>query len=295
MSAMTRAALRTAVGAGAAALAVTVMSTTAAHAAAHTAYQSTPTAAKNDADSCRFSLDGHTWASAAQFRTGALVPTGDGKVSITVRAARDHTCTVALASYGAHGATWQTSGKQVFQDFDTVTVAGQESGTLTTTVPGPGCFAQIDLYVGDVRHDGVSGDLPEGPDHPVFGNGLIAAWHGGTQTCAATPSAPAESTPSASNPVASTPQGSTSSAPTPLASVPPVSSPTPTPLSPTPAAPMPSTTATAAAISSDSVGGSLAHTGSSNTVPLVGGAAILLAAGGGLFVAARRRRAASKH
>ncbi|MFF4903096.1 LAETG motif-containing sortase-dependent surface protein [Streptomyces sp. NPDC001068] len=295
---MRRAALRTAVGAGAAALAVTAMGVTAAHAAG-TGYQPTPTAAKNDAGSCRFSLDGHTWVSAAQFRTGALVPSGDGKVRIAVRGAQDHTCTVSLASYGAQGATWQTSGKQVFQDFDTVTVAGHESDTLDITVPRPGCFAQIDLYVGDTRHDGVSGDLPEGPDHPAFGNGLIAAWHGGTQTCAATPSTPPASTPAASVPPASTPPASTpsdsSSAPTPLASVPPVSTPTYTPPSSTAAATTPAATATAAAISSESTGGSLAHTGSSDTVPLVAGAAVLLAAGGGVFVAARRRQAARKH
>ncbi|MFJ8988831.1 hypothetical protein ACIRQH_00370 [Streptomyces sp. NPDC102279] len=238
------------------------------------------------------SLDGHTWGSADQFRTGALVPTGDGKVRIAVRDARHHACTVSLASYGGQGPTWQTSGKQVFQDF--VTVAGQDSDTLDITVPRPGCFAQIDLYVGDTKHDGVSGDLPEGPDHPAFGNGLIAAWHGGTQTCEATPSTPPASTPPASSPPASTPSAS-SSAPTPLASVPPVSTPTSTPSSSTAEATTPAATVPGAATSSASVDGSLAHSGSSNTGPLVVGAAVLLAAGGGVFVAARRRQAAREH
>jgi hypothetical protein len=132
------------VGAGAAALAVTAIGATTAQASGrhpdaggHTSYQSTPTAGKNDADSCRFSLDGNTYVSAGEFRTRALVPGSDGKAHIAVRAGRDRTCTVSLASYGAQGATWQTSGKQVFQDFDTVTVAHHATGTLDINVPGP--------------------------------------------------------------------------------------------------------------------------------------------------------------
>ncbi|MGW4547988.1 LPXTG cell wall anchor domain-containing protein [Streptomyces violaceorubidus] len=294
-------------GTGAAALAVTAIGATTAHAtdrhpdaAGHTSYQSSPGAGKNNADSCRFSLDGDTWMSAAQFRTGALASDRTGNVHIAVRGGEGDTCTVSLASYGAQGSTWQTSGKQVLLDFDTVTVAHRVTDTLDITVPGPDCFAQIDLYVGDTKHDGVSADLPEGPDHPVFGNGLIAAWHGGTKTCDTTqPSQPA-SVPPASTPTpstsapstpASTPAPSTSVPSTPTASAPPAT----TAPAATPVATSSSSTPTALPSPSKSEGGSLAHTGSSNAVPLAAGAAALLAAGGGLFAATRRRQAARKH
>ncbi|WP_327122055.1 LPXTG cell wall anchor domain-containing protein [Streptomyces sp. NBC_01341] len=291
-------------------LAVTAIGATTAHAdghrtrgSDHTRYQSTPTAGKNDAAFCQFSPDGDTWMSAAEYRTNALRTGTDGTVQIGVRGIRrDHPCTVSLASYGAHGATWQTSGKQAFQDFDTVTVGRHEHATLDITVPAPECFAQVDLYVGNTKHDGKSGDLPEGPNHPVFGDNLIAAWHGGTRTCEAAPTKPPATAPATTPPAtapATTPPATAPATTPPATATAPATTPPATTTAPatTPPATTPaSSTAAAAPSTSDSGNGSLAHTGSSNAVPVAAGtAAVLLALGGGLFVTARRRKVAREH
>nr|WP_168720468.1 LAETG motif-containing sortase-dependent surface protein [Streptomyces sp. SAT1]ANO42256.1 hypothetical protein A8713_033920 [Streptomyces sp. SAT1] len=264
-------------------------------------------AAGSRADSpCRFSVDGHTWLPSSEARKLDLSSGGDGKLHIGVRAGKGDTCTVSLAAYLTHGPSWQTSGKQEFLDFDTVTVSHGVTGHLAITAPGKDCFTQIDLYKGAVKHDGKTADLPEGPNHPVFNGNLIAAWQGGTTVCHVpetpptpkpTPSTSTPPTESTTPPAASTPP----TTPTPSASQP--SAPgTPTPSAPVPSTP-PATTATSPAAAvpvtprpsqSGESSTSLAETGSSNTVPLTAGAAALVAAGAGAFVIARRRRTAQK-
>ncbi|MFE2586816.1 hypothetical protein, partial [Streptomyces sp. NPDC059378] len=176
-------------------------------------------------DRCEFSLDGTHFFSSVKVDDQNLKPTADGKVHITVRAAGDaSTCTASLASYLAHGATFASSGKQVFVGFDTVTVKPGATDTLDIVVPDAGCFAQVDLYRGAVKFDGKldaqdgfeHGNLPEGPNGAVIKDKLIAAWNGGTKDCTAAesgqpaPSAPAETTPATGG---TTPASSTETTP----------------------------------------------------------------------------------
>jgi hypothetical protein len=169
-------------------------------------------------DKCQFSLDGTNFYDSVKVDDQNLKPTDDGKVHIKVRTASDATtCTASLASYLAHGATFATSGEQVFVDFDTVTVKPGQTDSLDIAVPDQGCFAQIDLYRGAVKFDGnhdagdgfEHGDLPNGPDHPVIKDKLIAAWNGGTKDCTVTESQP-PTTPPASE---STPPAETETTP----------------------------------------------------------------------------------
>ncbi|MCX5563241.1 LAETG motif-containing sortase-dependent surface protein [Streptomyces sp. NBC_00038] len=257
---------------------------------------------KTETDRCQFSLDGTNFYDSVRVDDQNLKPTDDGKIHIKVRTAGDaSTCTASLASYRAHGATFNTSGEQVFHDFDTVTVKPGGTDSLDISVPDVGCFAQIDLYRGAVKFDGrfdandgfEHGDLPKGPDRPVIKDKLIAAWNGGTKDCTAQPPTTPE-TPPASSPPASTPPAST-----PPASTPPASTPaTPTPSEPagstTPATPSESESTTPAAPSPNGGGstapGDLAETGGGNTLPIAAGAAALLAAGAAITVVTRRRR-----
>jgi LPXTG-motif cell wall-anchored protein len=263
-----------------------------------------------ETDRCQFSLDGTVFSDSVKVDDQNLKPTEDGKVHIKVRTAGDATgCTASLASYLAHGATFATSGEQVFVDFDTVTVKPGETGSLDIAVPDAGCYAQIDLYRGAVRYDGEleandgfeHGPLPKGPDGTVIKDKLIAAWNGGTKDCTAeTPEPPAEPEPSAPEPSApsDTPEPSApateSPAGTPSAEAP--SSRPPASESPASQAPSASASAPAAAApSATPSGGSgdLAETGAgSSTLPLAIGAAVLLAGGAGIVVATRRRRTA---
>ncbi|NEY34702.1 LPXTG cell wall anchor domain-containing protein [Streptomyces sp. PRKS01-65] len=261
-------------------------------------------------DRCQFSLDGTTFSDSVKVDDQNLKPTEDGKVHIEVRAAGDAaTCTASLASYLAHGATFATSGEQVFVDFDTVTVKPGETGSLDIAVPDAGCYAQIDLYRGAVRYDGKldandgfeHGPLPKGPDGAVIKDKLIAAWNGGTKDCTAgTSEPPAEPEPSAPQ----TPAPSDTPAP----SAPATESPATTPPAGTPSSPAPATESPAGQTPSASVSapaaaapsatpnggsGDLAETGAgSSTLPLAIGAAVLLAGGAGIVVATRRRRTA---
>ncbi|MCX4977622.1 LAETG motif-containing sortase-dependent surface protein [Streptomyces sp. NBC_00620] len=253
---------------------------------------------KTETDRCQFSLDGTNFYDSVRVDDQTLKPTDDGKVHIKVRTAGDaSTCTASLASYRAHGATFNTSGEQVFHDFDTVTVKPGGTDSLDISVPDVGCYAQVDLYRGAVKFDGLfdandgfeHGDLPKGPDRPVIKDKLIAAWNGGTKDCTAQPPTTPE-TPPASSPPASTPPAST----------PPASTPgTPTPSEPaestTPATPSESESTTPAAPSPNGGGstapGDLAETGGGNTLPIAAGAAALLAAGAAITVVTRRRRA----
>ncbi|MFJ9345275.1 LAETG motif-containing sortase-dependent surface protein [Streptomyces sp. NPDC101237] len=251
-------------------------------------------------DKCQFSVDGTDFFDSVKVDDQNLKVSADGKVHIKVRAAAGAaSCTASLASYLAHGATFATSGQQVFVDFDSVTVKQGQSDSLDIAVPDAGCFAQIDLYRGAVKFDGrtdandgfVHGDLPAGPDHAVIKDKLIASWNGGTKDCAtgesASPSPSSSPSPSASE---STPAGATtppaSQLPSPSASE---STGTATPS----ASASESTTAPAPAPSTNSGGGGdLAHTGADSSTPLVaGGAAVLLAGGAAIVVATRRRRA----
>ncbi|MFF5960165.1 LAETG motif-containing sortase-dependent surface protein [Streptomyces luteogriseus] len=254
-------------------------------------------------DRCQFSLDGTTFHDSVKVDDQNLKPTDDGKVHIKVRTAGDAaTCTASLASYLAHGATFATSGEQVFVDFDTVTVKPGGTESLDIAIPDKGCFGQIDLYRGAVKFDGEldakdgfeHGDLPKGPDHPVIKDKLIAAWNGGTKNCTTPP--PAETEPPAPTPPASpsepaeetTPPASPSEPSEPSEpakpSTPPSSgtdTPTPSASESTPVAPKP-----------NGGGGDLAETGAdSSTGPIALGAAALLAGGAALVVATRRRAA----
>lgn len=263
---------------------------------------------KTATDLCEFSLDGQTWKGSVQVDDLNLKPSEDGKVHVKVRAAKDAaSCTASLASYRTHGATWETSGNQVFHDFDTVKVKSGAGDTLDIAVPDVGCFAQVDLYRGAVKYDGLKGandgfehgDLPVGPQHAVILDKLIASWNGGTKNCteqtipstpASPPSTPATSTPS------DTPTDETSTTPAPPASSAPAPSETVSGAESSPAAAnSPSPAGDVDAVASESPAGGLAETGSSNVGITVGGAAVLLAAGGAALLITRRRQAARRH
>ncbi|TLS41057.1 LPXTG cell wall anchor domain-containing protein [Streptomyces montanus] len=248
---------------------------------------------KTETDRCQFSLDGTNFYDSVKVDDQNLKPSDDGKVHVTVRAAGDATtCTASLAAYRAHGATFKTSGLQVFHDFDSVTVKPGATGSLDIAVPDAGCFAQIDLYRGAVKFDGhfdandgfEHGDLPKGPDRPVIKDKLIAAWNGGTKDCTQQPSeTPGTPTPTAPEP---------SQPPTPTTPA----SETPPPASETPSSPTPSESESSTPPAAPTPNGSnppLAETGGSGaTMPLAAGAAVLLAGGGTIIIATRRRRAA---
>ncbi|MFE3163016.1 LAETG motif-containing sortase-dependent surface protein [Streptomyces sp. NPDC059224] len=249
-------------------------------------------------DKCQFSVDGANFFDSVKVDDQNLKVTDDGKVHIKVRAAADAaSCTASLASYQAHGATFATSGEQVFVDFDSVTVKQGQTDSLDIVVPDAGCFAQIDLYRGAVKFDGrkdandgfVHGDLPAGPDHAVIKDKLIASWNGGTKDCATGESSSPSPSPSASASESAPAEESTPPAaetPTPSASE---SAGTATPS----ASASESATAPAPAPGTDSGGGGdLAHTGADSSTPLIaGGAAVLLAGGAAIVVATRRRKA----
>ncbi|MEV7085345.1 LAETG motif-containing sortase-dependent surface protein [Streptomyces sp. NPDC093085] len=262
-------------------------------------------------DKCEFSLDGRDWVSQIKVDDISLKPADDGKVHVKVRPASDATnCTVSLASYRTHGPTWETSGEQVFHDFDTVDVKRGGEDTLDVAFPDAGCFAQVDLYRGKAKYDGLKdakdgfehGDLPIGPSRAVIKDKLIAAWNGGTKNCTAQeiPPAPEPSTeestpaePPASTPGTETPEEPStpgSDTPTPGASEPG----TDEPATPTPSASEPtsdaSTPSSAPSAATTGGGGDLAETGGGNVVPLAAGAALLLAAGGAVVIVTRRRK-----
>ncbi|MEU3984821.1 LAETG motif-containing sortase-dependent surface protein [Streptomyces sp. NPDC026672] len=257
-------------------------------------------------DRCEFSLDGTRFFDSVRVDDQALKPTADGKVHVSVRAAGDAaSCTASLASYRAHGATFATSGEQVFVDFDTATVKPGATDTLDIAVPDAGCFAQIDLYRGAVKFDGrldtkdgfEHGQLPKGPDRPVIKDKLIAAWNGGTKECTSTESQPPASPSTPATPTESAPESGTPSTPaeetTPPAgeSTPPASG-TPTADTPAPSA---SGSSTAPAPAPNGGGGDLAETGAnSNTGLIAGGAAVLLVGGGALVFLTKRKRASQQ-
>lgn len=244
------------------------------------------------ADHCQFSLDGNTFTDSVRVDDQNLKPTEDGKVHIEVRAAGDAaTCTASLASYRTHGATFNTSGLQVFHDFDSVTVKQGETDSLDISVPDAGCFAQIDLYRGKVKFDGnlgaqdgfEHGDVPKGPDRPVIKDKLIASWNGGTKDCTAQPPSTPATTPPASAPASTPPASAPATPATPASPSASVSTPPATGESSTPPAPTPNG-------GTSTPPGGLAETGGgSNALPIAAGAAALVAAGAGIAVAARRR------
>ncbi|MGI5456392.1 LAETG motif-containing sortase-dependent surface protein [Streptomyces sp. CA-249302] len=246
---------------------------------------------KTETDRCEFSLDGKNFYASVKVDDLNLKPTDDGKVHVTVRTAGDaSTCTASLASYLAHGATFATSGQQVFHDFDTVTVKPGKTDTLDIAVPDAGCFAQIDLYRGATKFDGKldakdgfeHGDLPAGPDHAVIKDKLIASWNGGTKDCTTTESQP-PTTPPATTPATAPPS-------TPAEDTTPPATETPSTESPTPSA-SESTATPASSPSTNGGGGDLAETGGgSDSGIIAGGAAALLAAGAAIVVTTRRRR-----
>ena len=245
-----------------------------------------------ETDHCQFSLDGTNFYDSVKVDDQSLRPTDDGKVHIKVRTAGDATtCTASLASYLAHGATFGTSGEQVFVDFDTVTVKPGQTDSLDIAVPDAGCYAQVDLYRGAVKFDGdldakdgfEHGELPKGPDRPVIKDKLIAAWNGGTKDCTTVESTP----PATPTPTPTAPESTTPSAPASETTSPATETPSETPSSDTP-----STGESSAAPSPNGGGDDLAETGASSTTgPIAIGAAALLAGGAAIVVATRRRRA----
>ncbi|MHC3470133.1 LAETG motif-containing sortase-dependent surface protein [Streptomyces sp. 7R007] len=247
---------------------------------------------KTETDRCEFSLDGEHFFASVKVDDQNLKPSDDGKVHVKVRTAGDaSTCTASLASYLAHGATFATSGQQVFHDFDTVTVKAGQTDSLDISVPDQGCFAQVDLYRGAVKYDGKldakdgfeHGDLPAGPDHAVIKDKLIASWNGGTKDCTATESQ--SPSPSASE---STPASGTSTPPATETTAPATETSTPSSETSTPSS---SESTTAPAATPNGGGGDLAETGASSSTPLIaGGAAVLLAGGAAIVLASRRKR-----
>ncbi|WP_086565378.1 hypothetical protein, partial [Streptomyces africanus] len=218
MSIARRVTARRLLGTGAAALALCAASATTAFAtgtpggdgwsSGGTYKPGTGAGTETGTDRCQFSLDGSNFFDSVKVDDQNLKPTEDGKVHIKVRTAGDAaTCTASLASYLAHGATFATSGEQVFVDFDTVTVKPGGTDSLDIAIPDKGCFGQIDLYRGAVKFDGEldakdgfeHGELPKGPDRPVIKDKLIAGWNGGTKECELTPP-PAQSQPPSTPP-----------------------------------------------------------------------------------------------
>ncbi|MFD1828752.1 hypothetical protein ACFSJS_03610 [Streptomyces desertarenae] len=269
---------------------------------------------KSAADTCEFSLDGAAWHSSVKVDDVRLKPAADGTVRLHVRTApRADSCTASLAAYRTHGPTWETSGAQVFHDFDTTSLRKGGVDTLDISVPDEGCYAQLDLYRGSTRFDGGTGEghgpLPVGPDRPVIKDKLIAAWNGGTRECldetpapTPEPSEPA-GTPSATPPESGGPTPS-SEAPTqtpaePAPSAPGETAPGSGPASPggeSPQAPEASRSAVQPAGSgtgSPSGTGGLAETGGTVGPAAAGAAALLLAAAGVLYALRRRRAAGS--
>lgn len=259
-----------------------------------------------ETDRCQFSLDGKGFSDSVRVDDQNLKPTEDGKAHIKVRAAGDAaTCTASLASYLAHGATFKTSGEQVFVDFDTVTVKAGGTDTLDIAVPDAGCFAQIDLYRGAVKFDGkldardglVHGELPKGPDRPVIKDKLIAAWNGGTKDCteAEESTPPATPTPSPSAPGSDEPSAPAEESAPPAPQTPSTQSPSgsATP-SKTPEASDSPKSSTAPAATPNG-GGDLAETGGgAGTGLLAAGAAVLVAGGAAFVIMSKRRRGAGR-
>ncbi|MDQ1017744.1 LAETG motif-containing sortase-dependent surface protein [Streptomyces afghaniensis] len=305
MSIARRVTVRRLLGTGAAALALCAASATTAFAtgtpggdgwsSGGTYKPGTGAGTETGTDRCQFSLDGSNFFDSVKVDDQNLKPTEDGKVHIKVRTAGDATtCTASLASYLAHGATFATSGEQVFVDFDTVTVKPGGTDSLDIAIPDKDCFGQIDLYRGAVKFDGEldakdgfeHGELPKGPDRTVIKDKLIAAWNGGTKECELTPP-PAQSQPPSTPPASPSEPAEETTPPAPSEPSEPSSPPaadTPTPSaseSTTPPAPKP-----------NGGGGDLAETGAdSSTGPIAIGAGVLLAGGAAMVVMTRRKRA----
>lgn len=252
---------------------------------------------KTENDRCQFSLDGTNFYDSVRVDDQNLKPSDDGKVHVKVRTASDATtCTASLASYRTHGATFATSGEQVFHDFDTVTVKVGQTDSLDTSIPDAGCFAQVDLYRGAVKYDGKldandgfeHGELPKGPDRPVIKDKLIAAWNGGTKDCTTTETTP-PATPTSPAPEPSEPTTPAEDTTPPAEDTTPPASESPSTDTPTPSA---SESTTAPAATPNGGGDDLAETGASSNTPLIaGGAAVLLAGGAAIVLATRRRKA----
>jgi LPXTG-motif cell wall-anchored protein len=259
---------------------------------------------------CEFSFDGTTWYPAVKVDDLGLKPGDDGRIHLDVRLADGSTsCSVSLAAYRTQGATWQSSGKQVFHDWDTVDLdkGGKGTDTLDVAVPDATCFAQVDLYYGNKKYDGKlnaddgyeHGALPAGPDHAVIGDKKIAWWNGGTKDCSAqtVPSTPPSTPPSSpaapTTPASSTPPTHPETTPSgPAATTTPPPSPSD---SQTASAPPPVSTTPEVSVSPSHPTGDLAETGSDNVALLSIVSATLLAAGGGVFLVARRRSTTTRH
>ncbi|MFE2425250.1 LAETG motif-containing sortase-dependent surface protein [Streptomyces sp. NPDC059373] len=301
MSISRRVTMRRLLGVSAAALALSVAGSTAAYACEGGSGWNKGTPAgykpgngggtKTSTDKCEFSVDGTNWYASVKVDDINLKAGDDGKVHVKVRTSSDSaSCTASLASYRTHGATFETSGKQVFHDWDTATVKSGQTDTLDVAFPDVGCFAQVDLYYGNTKYDGdynandgyTHGDLPEGPDHAVIGDKKIAWWNGGTKDCTAQVIPSSSPSESASASESATPSASASTTPSSGESSPAASA-------------SASASDVAASASASASSGDLAETGSNGTGALAAGAAVLVAAGAGVLFATRRRQAARRH
>lgn len=182
--------IASAVGVGAAGLALPVLATGTAHA----------TGDRCDKAKIEYSLDnGKTWTTKGRMDE-ALVTKIQVRVSGDIKKGCDYA--VSLASYSAEGPTWATSGEQKFLGWDTTKLSkGKKNATLDVTAYAPKCFGQVDLYGNGKKYDGVQNPLPKYP-HGKYPTDLITAWNGGKK-CDDTPpptTAPPTATPTTSKP-----------------------------------------------------------------------------------------------
>ena len=93
-------------------------------------------------------------------------------------------CDVTLHGYETDGPTWETSGNQVFEAFDSASLTS-EHPTATLEIAFEYCYAQTDLAIGTTKFDGVDGALPHYPNSSTPTN-LVDHWNGG-EACATPP------------------------------------------------------------------------------------------------------------
>jgi hypothetical protein len=155
-----------------------------------------------------YSLDGgKTWTEKGRM-DGTLVT----RIQVKLKDKPRNSCeyAISLASYGAEGPTWPTTGKQSFLGWDT-TKLGRDKRVATLDVSGsrPTCFGQVDLYGNGKKYDGVANPLPQYPKTGFDGT-LITAWNGG-EKCAPPTTTPPTAPPSTKPPTTSAPSTSASS------------------------------------------------------------------------------------
>jgi|GEM_PF-2910393 len=110
-------------------------------------------------------------------------------VTVKLNAKKFSSCDVLLQTFETEGATWETSGTQVFNGSQGVTLTKQNPIATLTVVP-KGCFTQQDASVGSLaKNDGIEAPLPHYPDSDAP-YGAIATWIGGADCTPAPPKEP---------------------------------------------------------------------------------------------------------